>query len=66
MNRVSFPLKNDKATSSSKRHQSSVDGEPYNSSGPTFTPGIVHAHDEVTKRQWLLLRDVLHDLRISR
>jgi hypothetical protein len=40
---------------SSKLNQARIDGEPYNSTGLSFTPNVVHGHDELTKRPYLLL-----------
>ena len=49
----------------SKLKQARIDGEPYNSSGPSFTPDVVHGHDELTKRQRLLLLTAFHDTRLG-
>ena len=54
VNLVEPPLRNHEASLSAKLNQVCVDSEPYNSSGPSFTPSIVHGHDEFTKRQGLL------------
>ena len=59
-------LKNYKASLPSKLNQVCIDGEPYNSSGPSFTPGVVNGHDEFTKRQVSLPAIGFHGLKCNR
>ena len=50
-NLIGTPFRNHEASLSSKLNQVRVDGEPNNSSDPSFTPGVVLGHDEFTKPQ---------------
>ncbi len=63
-NLIETPLGKHEAFSSSKLDQACVDCEPHNSSGPTFTPSVVHSGDEPTKRQGLFPAIGLHSLNI--
>ena len=64
-NFASTRFKTYKAIVSSKFNQARIDGEPYDSSGPPFTQGAVHGHDEFTKHQWLLLLRGFHDTKLG-
>jgi len=58
--------RNHKALLSAKLNQVRLDGEPHNPSGLVFAVGVVNTHDELTKRQRLLLVIDLHGIRIGR
>jgi len=58
--------RNYKAIVASKLNQARLDGEPHNPSGLVFAVGVVNTHDELTKRQRLLLVIDLHGIRIGR
>lgn len=57
------PSRNHEAMLTTKRNPACLDGELYNCSGPAFTPGAVHGHDEFTKRQGLLPASGFHSLK---
>jgi hypothetical protein len=42
-----------------------VDGVPHNFSGPSFVPGVIHGHDELTQRQRLRLLIEFHGTRLG-
>ncbi len=60
------PLRNHKASLSSKLNQVRLEGEPHNPAGLVFVVGVVNARDELAQRQRLLLVIGLHDMNIGR
>jgi len=62
---VEIPSGKHEALLSSKLDQVRVDGEPYQSTGPASTPGVVRGADELPKRQRFLPAMRFHRLEYS-
>ena len=60
---IEIPFGKDETLLSSKLDHVCVDGEPYKSTGPAFTPSVVRSGDELAKRQGLLPAIRFHRLK---
>jgi len=54
-------FRNHEASLPSKLNQTCVNGEPNNSSGPSFAPGVIRSRDELTKRKRFPFAIGFHD-----
>jgi len=60
---IEIPFGKHEAVLSPELDQVCVDGEPYKSAGPSFTPGVVRSGYELAKRQGLLPAICFHNLK---
>ncbi len=62
---IGTPLRNHEASLPSKLNQACVDGEPYNTAGPSFATGGKRSHDELTKCKCFLFVIGFHDMSLG-
>jgi hypothetical protein len=60
---IEVPLGKHEALLSPKLNQMCVDGEPYKSAAPAFTPDVVRSGDELAKRHGILAAIRFHRLK---